>query len=183
MLSVIFPEKMFFLPKKQKKTKFPYNFFQNPKFSKFSNNPRISCRTLPRHLACPISDWYVCLANIQPKNRIRWWLIFKTAILSISRRHTGIKKTFLESWDQTGSETHIFLFKNTNSKIWPYATRGWPTFSVKTCMKSDCRTASIFEFCLKSDYKSCGACLKKNFWFWWWPFVPFRGLTLTLTRT
>ena len=44
------------------------------------------------------------------------------AILSISRPRTEIKMT-LESWSQTDPRTHIFIFENSNSEIWPYMTR------------------------------------------------------------
>ena len=72
---------------------------------------------------------------------------FKTAILSISRHRTEIKMIFLESWDQTGSEPSIFINKNLNLNIWPYMTRGFPDPSLPlTCMESDCKMASIFEF-------------------------------------
>ena len=111
------------------------------------------------------------------------YVIFQTSILSISRHRREIKMTFLESWDQAGSETHVFLFENTNSKTWPYVTRGWPDPSLSlTRMGQITKWLRFLNYTCKSDYKSCAACPKKNFWSSW-PFVTFRDLTLILART
>ena len=98
--------------------------------------------------------------------------IFQTVILSMFRRRTEIKMTFLESLDQTGSETHIFSKKKWKfDLIWPRVDQ---TFLSLTCMESDRKMASIFfNYACKSDYKACAACPKKEFLI----LVTFRDLS------
>ena len=108
--------KSFLIHKKMKNWKF-YDFFRNPKFSKFPKNRSIFCRLVLGHIACPISGLSTFLANIWPKNRIRWWHLFQTEFWSICIYRTVMKTTFLESWDQTGSEAHTSCSKITILKF------------------------------------------------------------------
>ena len=143
-----FPKKWVFYPKSKKKLKLLYNFLQNPKFSKFSKNLQHvvePCLDI-RHAKFQV-DMSIFGKHIAQKPYPLMTSFFQTVIWSISRHRTVIKMTFLEFWNQTGSETHIFTRKKIHSKIWSYVTRGWsdPSLSL-TCMESDCKMASSFEF-------------------------------------
>ena len=51
----------------------------------------------------------------------------QTTILSISRYRTEIQMTFLESWDQSGSEAHIWYLKNQKiDHMWHGVDRPFP---------------------------------------------------------
>ena len=73
----------------------------------------ICCRSMPGHLACQISGSCIYFwQTYSPKTASVDDVIFQTAILSISGHRPEINMTFLESWDQTGSKTHILFSKN-----------------------------------------------------------------------
>ena len=122
-----FFQKSFFDSQKIRNLDFLYNFFQNPKFAKFSKNRTICCRPVPGHIACWISGWYVYFwQTYSPKPFPLMTPFFQTVSWSISRHRTEIKMPFLESWVQTGSETHLFGSKIPIWKfdlMWP---DGWP---------------------------------------------------------
>ena len=68
----------------------------------------------------------------------------QASIQRIFKHCTEIKTTFLESSDQTGSETQTFYSKNQFENFTlcdPGLTRH---FSVLNCMVSDCKMASFF---------------------------------------
>ena len=100
-----------FHPAKTNKLRYLYNFFEIPKFSKFSNNRRAFFRTIPGGLTCQISGSYVYfLQKYSAKTVFTDEAIFPE-ILSISRHRTEIKVTFLESRDQSSSEILIYIRK------------------------------------------------------------------------
>ena len=131
------------------------------------------------------------LANIYPKNRIRWSRhFFQTAILCISGHRTEIKMTFLILRSNWFRNTH-FLFKKINSKMWhvtrashvpprPCRWLSWSQFA---------KWRWLLNYTCKSGYKSCGARPKRIFdsgdvswpfvtWPWHWP-VLSTALLLT----
>ena len=79
---------------------FSTNFLQNLKFSKFSKSRAMCCRTTPEDLVCQMSGRYVYIWHIwqqkpyRPKTVFVVDVIFRTAILSISRHRTEIKRHF-----------------------------------------------------------------------------------------
>ena len=117
-----------------------------------------------------------------------WWRPFSNCDFEhFYTMHRNKKWHFLESRDQTCSETRISYPKNMNLKIWPYMTLGRPDPSFDpTWMESDCKTASTFEFYVKIDHKSRATFPKRTLilltfgdlsrpgpyivWHLWWPF-------------
>ena len=106
---------MIFLPKKLKNWCL-YNIFPKSKIK----------RTTALHVVEPCLDiWHAkyqvdisifdkhIAQNLYPLMT----LFFQTVILSISRHCTDIKITFLESSDQPGSETHIFIRRSQFGKL------------------------------------------------------------------
>ena len=89
---------------------------------------------------------------------------FETAILSISSHRTETKMVFLESWDQIGSETHIFYSK---IPIWKFDRR-WPEVNSALLCRWLAWAAKLlngFDFWIiraKVTVKSCVACPKKE---------------------
>ena len=104
----IFQKKIFW-PHKVKKwnlytTFYKIKFFKISKSRKYAVEPclniwhakfQVDISVFGKHIAQKPYPWMTSL--------------FQIAILSISRHRTGIKMTFLESWDQTDSETRLFL--------------------------------------------------------------------------
>ena len=68
-------------------------------------------RAVPGHLACHISGKYMYIWQTYIPKTSLLIAFFQTEILSIFRTQTEIKLTYLEFWDETGSETHIFIRK------------------------------------------------------------------------
>ena len=116
---------------------------------------------------------------------------FQTVIWSISRHRTVIKMTFLESWDQTGSETYLFWFKNTSLKIWRFLPEGWPDPPLSwTFLGSDCKMDSNFDFYVQNCLENMWRMPQKDFFEFGdisWPVVtwplPWPVLSMTLMLT
>ena len=144
----------------------------------------------------PISGWYIYFWQIYSPKPYPWWRHFSSPkpyplmTLFLKLRFWA---TFLDiaqkKWHFWHPKIKLvqkktnLLFKKNYSKIWPYVTQCWPDPSLSlTCMESDWKMASIFEFYVQKNYKLCAACPKNSFWLWW-PFVTLLDLTLTLIRT
>ena len=108
---------------------------------------------------------------------------FQTAILSISRYRTGIKMTFLGILRPNWFRNTLFYSK---ISIWKFNLI-WHgvDLTLRRCWLAWSQIANGFDFLILRSKRTITMCHmpeKKNFWFWW-PFVPFRYLTLTLTCT
>ena len=69
---------------------------------------------------------------------------FQTAILSIPKHRTGIKKLLFPRI-QGSNWYRNEIFENANSEIWLYVTRGWPGPSMSfTCVGSDLKWLSFW---------------------------------------
>ena len=145
---------------------------------------------MPVHLAYQISGWYIYfLQRYSPKHYPLKTLFFQTAILSISRYHKEIKMTFLESWDQTGSKSHIFIRQNRKFDLmWPRVDR---LFSVVDL--HGIRLQKGFDFWMlhtKVTINHVPHARKRilNFCDFSWPFVtwpwrwPILSMSLMLTQ-
>ena len=108
-----------------------------------------------------------------PRQRIRNFL------LSIYRHHTKIKRTFLDSWEQTSSETHLFYSKISIRKfdlLWPGLT--W-LFSVVDLHGVKLQNGfDFFNSTCKGDHKAYAA-FPIFFILVKWPFVTWPCLALT----
>ena len=100
-----------------------YIFLLKCKISQTFEKRNICCITISGHMAYNILGWYIRFRQTySPKTVFVDDVIFQTANLSISRHRKDIKMTFLESWEQTGSETRIFIRKCQSENltfIWP----------------------------------------------------------------
>ena len=146
-------------------------------------NRTMCCRAIPGHLACKISGWYIYIWQIYSSTTESVDdVIFQSANLSISRPRTEIKWHFC-SWDQTGSEAHTFYSKISIRKfglMWPevdstllYRWLAWGQIAKwLQFLNSTCKLTINYVPHVRKRY----------FWFWW-PLMTFRDLTLTLTRT
>ena len=143
----------------------------------------ILCRTLPPHLVCQISGWYIYFRQIfSPESVSVDDAIFRTAIWSISRHRTEIKMTFLESWDQICWETRIFYSKIAIQKfelIWPEVDL------ILFCRwLASGQIKNGFDFWILHAKVTVNHVLharKKIFWFWW-SFVTWPWPVLSMTR-
>ena len=125
---------------------------------------------MPGHLACQISDWYIYFGkHVAQKPHLLMTSFCQTATLSISRHRTQLKMTFLESWEQTGSEKHICFIRK-----WQFKNLAWCdpglTWLTPCRWRAWSQIAKLLRFLnsmCKSDHKSCIACPKRFFLFWW----------------
>ena len=108
-LKWLFRNIQFFISKKLKKLIFYITFY---KIQNFQKSVKKCYRTMPGHLVRQRSGWYIDFRQTYGTRTVSIDdVIFQTAILSIFRHSTAIKMTFLESWDQIGSLTHIVYMK------------------------------------------------------------------------
>ena len=147
---------------------------------------------MSEHLACQISDWYVYFCQTYSANILSVDdVIFLTAILTTSRLRTEIKMTFfLESGDQTGSETHIFYSKITIRKFTLCDLGLTRSFSVEDLHGA--RLQNGFDFWILREKVTINHVLRArkrifdsagpswSFLTWPWPWL-ILGITLMLT--
>ena len=143
-LSHIF-KNMIFYPPPPKKTDFLCNLSKYKIFKK-----RITCfKVMPGHLAYQVLGWYIYFwQTYSPKTIFVDDVIFSNYdfehCLTSHRNKSDILGILRSDWFRN---THFYSKISIQNFYLTYMTRGWPDPSLSlTCMWSDCKMASIFEF-------------------------------------